>query len=131
MQKSGLWVLGILLILVLPGCAGQRTVFSVPPGGGAIIVPMQADSFSFSPGIIRARQGDRLVLRVANAAGMEHNLTVDDPLGRRVLSVDLPAGETVEVPLELTEGGIWAFYCDKPLHKSLGMTGRIEAPLSN
>jgi uncharacterized cupredoxin-like copper-binding protein len=96
------------------------------PDGGEKIVFIEATSFSFMPTVIQAHQGDRLVLRVVNGAGAVHNLTVKNPRGETAASVDLPAGETVEIPLELTDSGTWPFYCDKPFHKPLGMSGSIE-----
>jgi uncharacterized cupredoxin-like copper-binding protein len=79
------------------------------------------------PTVIRAHQGDRLVLRVVNEAGAVHNLTVKNPRGESVTSADLPVGATVDIPVELTESGTWPFYCDMPFHKTLGMSGSIEA----
>ncbi len=128
MKNPGLLILPILLvILLLPACAAKKTVVAVSSDGGEKIVLIEAASFSFMPTVIRAHQGDRLVLRVVNGAGAGHNLTVKNPRGEPVASVDLPAGETVEIPLELTESGTWPFYCDKPFHKTLGMSGNIEA----
>jgi uncharacterized cupredoxin-like copper-binding protein len=117
----------LLLLLLLSACAGQPTVYTVPQNGAERVVSLQADSFSFAPSIIRAHQGDRLLLRVSNMAGIRHNLTVRNPRGELIRDVHLPAGETVEVPLLLTDEGTWEFVCNKPLHETLGMAGRIEA----
>ncbi len=128
MKNPGLLVLPILLaILLLPACAAKKTVVTVSSDGGEKVVLIEATSFSFMPTVIRAHQGDRLVLRVVNEAGAVHNLTVKNPSGESVTSVDLPAGETVEIPLDLTAEGTWQYYCDKPFHKTLGMSGSIEA----
>lgn len=117
----------LLLIVLLPACAGKPTVYTVPLNGVERVVSLQADSFSFAPSIIRAHQGDRLLLKVTNEAGIRHNLTVRNPRGELIRDILLPAGETVEVPLLLTDEGIWEFFCNKPMHETLGMAGRIEA----
>jgi plastocyanin len=128
MKSRDLLILSVLLpALMLPACAAKKTVVTVVPEDGPKGVRIEASSFSFVPTVIRAHQGDRLVLRVVNGAGIAHNLTVKNPRGEPAARVDLPAGATVEIPLELTEAGSWPYYCDKTFHETLGMSGRIEA----
>jgi plastocyanin len=117
----------LLLILALSACAGKTTEVTVVPADGKRVVVIRASSFSLTPTVIRAHNGDHLLLQVTNAAGTVHNLTIKKPGGEIVRSVDLGAGESVEVPLDLTESGTWKFYCNKPFHETLGMSGSIEA----
>ena len=117
----------LLPFLLLPACATKQTVVSVTPEDGTALVLIEARSFSFIPTVIRARQGDHLLLRVINLANTAHNLTVKNPSGEIVQGVDLPAGQTVEIPVHLNEAGTWPYYCDRPLHTPLGMNGTIEA----
>jgi len=107
------------------GCAPQKAAYQVPPGEIGVVV--EASSFEFKPNLIHARAGETLLLRVKNTAGMEHNLTILDPQGKSLASIDLPAGQTVEIPLPPLAAGTYPFYCDKPLHPSLGMKGEIRA----
>ncbi|MEZ4599037.1 MAG: plastocyanin/azurin family copper-binding protein [Syntrophotaleaceae bacterium] len=116
----------LILIPAIWGCADKKTVHVVPAETGKVVVAVQADNFSFNPAIIKAGKGDFVMLRMTNTTAMEHNVTVNNPVGQKVLTIDLPAKETVEIPLQLVEAGTWEFYCDKPFHPSLGMTGRIE-----
>lgn len=111
----------------LVGCAAKGMVFEVPDGAGEKEVALKASSFAFDPAVIKARQGDVLLLKVENLAGMDHNLTINSPAGNILASVALPAGKTVTVPVTLAESGTYAMTCDRPMHTTLGMSGRIEA----
>jgi plastocyanin len=110
----------------LVGCAGKGGVFEVPAGTGEKEVSLKASSFAFDPAVIKAQQGDVLLLKVENLAVMEHNLTIKNPAGGILQSVTLPAGKTVTVPVTLAESGTYALTCDRPMHTTLGMSGRIE-----
>lgn len=126
-RNLAVFVLFVVLPAVLAGCAGKQAVYLVPAAVSEKIVPLVATSFDFEPGVIRARQGDVLVLRVENQAGMEHNLTALDPDGKRVLDVVLPVGAVTVARLPLKRVGTYPFYCDKLLHSIFGMKGKIEA----
>lgn len=119
------WLL-TLLVWVLAGCAGKTTVFEVPAGSGERVVALKASSFAFDPAVIKAHQGDVLLLKVENLAGTVHNLTIKRPDGTTLQSETFAGGKTVTVTVNLTEGGIYTFHCDRPLHTTLGMSGRIE-----
>jgi plastocyanin len=124
------WMLsgvGAVLVAVLAGCAGSKVSVSVPPGTGEKRIAVEASSFDFEPNEILARSGDRLLLEVENTSGMDHNLTVLDPGGEVLLSRHLPPGQKVPIELTLEQPGEYPFYCDKPLHPSLGMKGTIRA----
>ena len=118
----------LLLLISLSGCAGtpdDRESVLLSPGENA--VALKAGNFSFSPGAITARAGEKLLLLVENASGSEHNLTVEDPDGRTLRSVDLPGREKIAVEIFLEKDGVYQFYCDLPYHRTLGMKGRITA----
>jgi plastocyanin len=114
--------------MVLPGCSGTPEV----PADAAVsrdgqVVALKAGSYSFAPEYIRARAGGELLLEVENLSGSDHNITVETPEGRTLLSVDLPGRETVTVKVRLKSTGIYPFYCDQPLHATMGMKGIILA----
>jgi len=112
-------------LLIVAGCAGPKKVVTVSPEVGEKVIRMKASSFDFDPDVIRARQGDRLVLDIENAAGIHHNFTLKDPSGEILVEKDLPKKETVRVEVPLTQAGEYPFYCDKPLHATFGMKGRV------
>lgn len=129
-MKMKSWMLRgvVALLLAVPaGCAGPKVSVSVPEGTGEKRVAVEARSFGFEPNEILARSGDRLLLEVENTAGIDHNLTVLDPAGEVLLSRPLPAGRKVPIELNIEQPGDYPFYCDKPLHPSLGMKGTIRA----
>lgn len=114
----------VCLAALAAGCAVRPAAYLVPPG--EVGVAIEASNFEFKPNLIQARAGDTLVLKVKNVAGMGHNLTVLDPQGKSLASVDLPAGQTTEIPLPPLGAGTYPFHCDKPLHPSFGMKGEIR-----
>jgi uncharacterized cupredoxin-like copper-binding protein len=128
-MKQRCWSLicSVFTSLVIWGCAPGTVVYNVPAAGAGRVVAMTASSFEFSPAVINAHQGDRLVLKVTNSAGLDHNLTIKNPEGTMIQSVPLPAGKTVEVELKLIEAGHYRYYCNRPFHSTLGMTGNIES----
>jgi len=115
----------LVLVVLLSGCAAPQVSFNVPAGSGEKTVVITARSFAFEPNEIFARQGDRLLLRVHNNAGIGHNLTLRNPQGKVLFSLDMAEDQTLARSLELTEAGDYPFYCDKPLHATMGMKGRI------
>jgi plastocyanin len=116
------------LLLLPPGCSGtpEVPVDTAAPRGRQVIA-LKVKSFSFAPAYIRAFAGGELLLEVENLSGSDHNITVETPEGRTLLSVDLPGRETVTVKVRLKSTGIYPFYCDQPLHATMGMKGIILA----
>jgi plastocyanin len=116
----------MVLTLTLVGCAGKGRVLEVPVGIGETTVSMKASSFAFDPEVIKANQGDILILEVKNIATIDHNLTIRSPEGTILQSVTLPAGKTVTMSVSLSEAGVYSYFCNHPMHTTLGMSGRIE-----
>jgi uncharacterized cupredoxin-like copper-binding protein len=121
MWKYRLFVLGITLVIAC--CASPSKVVTVP--SGEQLVELKASSFDFDPNLIRARQGGLLVLVIDNVAGMEHNFTIKNPMGEVLVTKGLPAHETVQVEVPLSQTGEYLFYCDMPFHNALGMKGHL------
>lgn len=114
-----------LALLLLAACGGPGRLLEVP--SGQTTVRVTATSFSFEPNQIVTRAWAPLTLQVQNASGSAHNLTVTDPAGAVLTSVELPPGQLVTLEVPLAKPGVYPFYCDKTLHPTLGMKGRIEA----
>jgi len=114
------------LLFTLSSCSHLQTpVKPTASEGKTKVVEMAASSFEFDPNNIEANQGDLLVILVMNRSSISHNLTVKDPQGRVIQSVELPEKQTVRVQVALALAGTYEFYCDKPLHPALGMKGQI------
>jgi plastocyanin len=113
-----------IVIMLTAGCAGSKPVVTAP--AAQPVVDVRAESFDFTPEVIRARRGEPLTLRVENVSGMKHNFTVVDPAGKVLLSRELPPKEKVTVVVPLATSGTYPFHCDLPMHPTLGMKGRLE-----
>ena len=114
--------------MVPPGCSGTPEVpADAAVAGDGQVVALKAGSYSFTPGHIRARAGGELLLEVENLSGSDHNITVETPEGRTLLSVDLPRREKVNLKVRLKSAGIYPFTCDQPFHATMGMKGTILA----
>ncbi len=118
-------IISVIISLAVGACAGAKQKPMVLESGEKSLV-MKVESFKFEPDDIKAHQGDRLTVKLENISGSGHNLTIKTPRGDTLVSVDIPAKETVSVEINLAEIGTYPFYCDKPLHSSLGMKGKIE-----
>jgi plastocyanin len=61
-------------------------------------------------------------ITIVNTGASPHNFTIE-ALG---ISVDLPAGETLSVPIPPgTQPGDYEFFCAVPGHADLGMRGTL------
>ncbi len=116
--------LGVLLLAA--ACATRQPLVTMEPAKGETVLPIRASSFKFEPNNIRAYKGDAIEFRIDNVSGTDHNFTIKDPNGHILKSVTLPSKKTTAVSVDLTEAGVYEFYCDKPFHSTFGMKGRIE-----
>ena len=125
--KHLLLALATGLLFSLSTCSHlQAPVTPTSSEGKTKVVEMAASSFAFDPNNIEASQGDLLVILVTNRSSISHNLTITDPQGRMIQSVELPGNQTARVELSLALAGTYDFYCNKPLHSTLGMRGQIR-----
>lgn len=122
---KGRWIVGVFsaVAMLTAGCAGPEAV--VTARAERQVVSLNAESFDFTPQVIRTHPGE-VILDVENVSRMVHNITVKDPAGKILVSRGLPARETVRIAVPLAGVGDYPFYCDKPMHPTLGMKGRIE-----
>ena len=114
-------------LLITVGCTGLGTPVTVKSlEQGERAIHLKAGSFEFNPNNIKIQGPGPLSLVVENIADIEHNITIKNPHGQILKSVDLPAKETTSVPLDLPTNGKYTFYCDKPFHSTFGMKGQIQ-----
>jgi plastocyanin len=120
-------MVNLFLLQLLPGCArGPRETISVAGIENEKSVKMTAGNYYFNPVVIQASPGDVLLVEIENISGTGHNLTIENPAGEVILSIDLPAESTRAAEVRLGGPGVYPFHCDVTLHPALGMTGRIE-----
>ncbi len=124
-QFGGFALLCAAAIFLAAACAARQPLVTVGPGKGQAVA-ITASDFKFVPNNIKAYKGDVLLLKIENTSGTGHNFTIKDPGGNTLQSVPLPSKETVTVKVELADSGTYEFYCDKPLHSTLGMKGWIQ-----
>ena len=113
----------LVLAGVLSACAGASHRALDVEGNQVTIL---ADSFSFNPSVIRVEPDTVLEITLENVAALGHNLAIKDPDGRTIVNQDVAAGASERIRVKLERPGIYEFYCDKPLHPSLGMKGEIR-----
>ena len=129
---AGRWLPGMVLAvlgLAAVGCAPVSTVEgrARKARAGEEAISIEAGSFHFRPNRILASAGENLQLKVKNGSSLAHNLTIETPDGKVILSLDLPAGETRLGTSRLPGAGEYILYCDKPGHRTFGMKGVLIA----
>ena len=125
-QMRGL-VLGVASLLVA-GCLGVpvREGRGRSVGPGVEEVNVEAVSFGFVPNQIRVRAGREVRLRVRNTSFVKHNFTLLSPDGKVVKEVDIEGGGAAVVSFRAPSAGRYTIYCDRFLHRKMGMEGFIE-----
>lgn len=114
------------LFSLLAACSTLQTAVITDQGKQKQTVRIQADSFKFVPNNLVTYQGNILVFSIESISDSTHNFSLEDPSGKVLQNVDLPARKTVEVEVTFLELGTYKFYCDKPLHSTLGMSGQVS-----
>lgn len=118
----------LLSLLGAAGCAAARVegvAQRLPAGGQG--VTMAVTSFTFRPNVVTLEAGTPVAITARSESGIGHNVTILSPAGQVVKSVDVPAGQTVAFEVRLPGPGRYVFYCDRPLHRPLGMEGVLVA----
>ncbi|MGG5821298.1 cupredoxin domain-containing protein [Falsiroseomonas sp. HW251] len=138
---------GLLLSLLLASCAAAPAV-QAPPGAAeraaaadwsrATDFTLTLDEFEFTPAQFTLRAGVPVRLRLVNTGARAHDFTSPDLFTAVALrpqdaaavlaaggSVEVPAGQMREVYLLPLTPGFYLYDCEKPLHASLGMRGRV------
>jgi plastocyanin len=114
-------------VLAVVGCAGLGAPVTVKsPQQGERVVHLKVNSFKFEPNNIRVSEVGPLTLALENISDSEHNITIKNPEGQVLKSVDLPPKQTISETLDLPHPGKYEFYCAKLFHATLGMKGQIQ-----
>jgi uncharacterized cupredoxin-like copper-binding protein len=124
LEKSLLLLLFAVLALALSGCATVPTTRAdVTPGGAALA--MTASDFRFDPNTIAVHGTGTISLTITNTGGTRHNITVNDPKGKVIDSVEIPPNATLTTQVNFSAPGDYYFYCNHPLHADFGMKGHF------
>ena len=125
MKKFKFFAAALFLFTVF-ACGGLQKQVSLNETTKTHTIEIKASDFKFEPNNIRVSQGDRVTFRLENTSDTLHDFTLKDPGGKIIQDTDLPPRGTINVPVVFKTAGVYTFYCDRPLHASLGMRGRVE-----
>jgi len=81
----------------------------------------EVESYRWEPGLVVAREGERLTLEIVGINGARHDAMVVSPTGSQIPFV-VTRGRLTLVRLRVDEPGIWRFVCST---HTPGMTGEI------
>lgn len=97
--------------------------FSQPPqpGPAAGSLLIQTEKFKFAQPELRISAGSEVELTLMNADLLPHSFDVDE----LDLHLALPARDTAETTLTISQPGTYTFYCAIPGHREAGMTGTL------
>jgi nitrosocyanin len=90
-------------------------------GNGVKVFTVTETNFSFSPNVIRVKQGDQVKITLNSLEGF-HNFSIDS---YNVSSNNIGAGQTVSIEFTADKKGTFEFYCNVDSHKDKGMTGSL------
>jgi nitrite reductase (NO-forming) len=129
-----LWLILVLVVPILAGCAGQ----SVPAGAGGVgvalpqmeapaaapsavlaTIEVRAVDLAFEPMTIQVPEPGRYLIRLVNDGNLPHDIVFDD--GTRIIA---NPGATAEGEVVFPEGGT-GFICSIAGHKDAGMVGKV------
>ncbi len=124
-SKRSVFVI-LVVIAALAGCADKGKVQTAAPmSSGGNMITIEADSHKFSPNKVHVEKPGLLGIEIRNVSGSPMNFTLKDLHGKVIKSVDPNPGGSVIVNVELTEPGVYTFYCNKAFRSTLGMHGQI------
>jgi plastocyanin len=125
-KRIVLILLTVSVFLLFLSCAGLQTQVKLDEGKKENTVDIRASNFKFEPNNLLTYEGNTILFRIENVTISEHNFTLTDPEGAVIESVDIPRNKTAEINVTFSRPGMYNFYCDKPLHSTLGMKGQVE-----
>jgi uncharacterized cupredoxin-like copper-binding protein len=121
-----IFVLILLIILILPGCAPRVIPGPVYFYPKVEPIDIELKSFSFQPNhiaILKHGSSFPFSFRLNNSASIKHNFTLIDSQKNILINVDLMPNESKIVTIEPLEPGNYTFYCNRFLHRRGGMEG--------
>lgn len=96
------------------------------------VVEVHLGSYQFTPHNIQLIEDQAVILRLINTDSIiPHNFTIEDASGELDMTVDIMAGDTVDINLKPSTVGEYTFYCGNKLlfmksHREQGMEGTLQ-----
>jgi plastocyanin len=84
---------------------------------GATTIPLEADSYYFSPTVLKGTPGQQVTLNIKNDTGVQHNFTL------KAQQIDKDFSGDVTINVTFPQSGVLSFYCK--YHKTKGMGGAL------
>ena len=110
-------ILIIIIVLLIAAGIGYREFLlpekSVPVTTGKIreiTIVADKDEWRFTPEVIEAERGDKIVATIINEDNYDHGIAID-AFG---VSQRMPANGTIKVEFVVTQEGDFPFYCSVP-----------------
>jgi len=117
----------VMATVILWSCAPRVTL-----GPAHLIYPeirpieIELKSFSFHPNHIAILKNQSpLTLRLNNTANLQHNFSLIDSQKNVIARRDLNPKESITFDIESPDPGNYVFYCNRCLHRFLGMEGML------
>ena len=123
-KMSGASVLVLGMMLCFSACGGlQQPV--VVDAKLSHVVEVKVSDFAFEPNNLQVHEGDTIDFKLQNVSSRDHNFTLEDPDGKTLQDVAIPAGKTVDVKVSFLGTGTYRFHCSIDLHSAMGMKGQV------
>ncbi len=81
----------------------------------------------FAPDYFQTSPGSTILFHLTNTTDTDHNFTIKDPDGKTIKDIDILPGKTADVGVSFSRAGTYEFYCNKDLHRQMGMKGKVIA----
>ncbi len=131
------FLLGISCLQILGMLPSELPAQMSEPSGSSMEnrseqhVVIAMESYQYTPAEIVMKAGQTIRLTLKNESFLvPHNFLLDNPVGTRIIELDISSGDMQDVQFQPSVPGIYPFYCDKqllffPSHRKQGMEGRF------
>lgn len=116
----------VVSAFILSSCVQLQAPVTLDRDNKEYTLAVKIHNYRFEPNNIVTHDGNTILFKLENVTISEHNFTLTDPDGAVIRDVNIPRDKTEEIKINFPRAGIYHFYCNEPLHSSLGMKGQIE-----
>jgi len=83
-------------------------------------ITVSGTEFSFSPSVLRFKEGEQVRIVFNNVGRAPHNLTIE---GTKIATKTISGGTTDIIEFTAPKSGDYTFFCSVPGHRAAGMFG--------